>query len=95
VARFGRDHGLAEVERGVPRRTVVMSGTVQSASEAFEVDLGQYETEQETYRGRAGTRSSISTRSTHCAQTVGICPGFAYPECLIQNVFRYTSSGVS
>jgi hypothetical protein len=25
VARFGRDHGLAEVERSVPRRTVVLS----------------------------------------------------------------------
>src|SRR5580700_7035953 len=27
VARFGRDHGLAEVERSVPWRTVVLSGS--------------------------------------------------------------------
>ena len=54
VAQFGRDHGLVEVERSVPRRTVVLSGTVQSVSDAFKVDLGQYETERETYRGREG-----------------------------------------
>ena len=54
VAQFGRDHGLVEVERSGPRRTVVLSGTVQSASDAFGVDLGQYETEEETYRGREG-----------------------------------------
>ncbi len=54
VAQFGRDHGLVEVERSVPRRTVVLSGTVQSASDAFRVDLGEYETDQETYRGREG-----------------------------------------
>ena len=46
VAQFGRDHGLVEVERSVPRRTVVLSGTVQSASDAFRVDLGEYETDQ-------------------------------------------------
>jgi subtilase family serine protease len=54
VARFGRNYGLAEAERSVPKRTVVLSGTVQSACEAFKVDLGQYETDQEEYRGREG-----------------------------------------
>ena len=54
VARFGSDHGLAEVERSTARRTVVLSGTVRSASDAFKVDLGQYETSEETYRGREG-----------------------------------------
>src|SRR5215813_6802490 len=33
-------------------------------------------------RGPAGTRSSIFTRSTHCAQTTTTCPSSAYPECL-------------
>jgi kumamolisin len=54
VAQFGRDHGLAEVERSVPRRTVVLSGTVQSVSDAFRVHLGHYEAEDDAYRGREG-----------------------------------------
>ena len=54
VARFGQEHGLVETERSIPRRTVVLSGTVQSAGEAFAVDLGTYKSNAETYRGREG-----------------------------------------
>jgi hypothetical protein len=54
VAAFGRSHGMAVTELSVPRRTVVLSGTVQQASRAFGVELGRYETEQEAYRGREG-----------------------------------------
>jgi kumamolisin len=54
VARFGAAHGLQEAERSVPRRTVVLAGTVQQMNDAFAVDLGTYTSLGETYRGREG-----------------------------------------
>jgi len=54
VENFARDHGLTVVESSIPRRTVVVSGTVKQMSDAFAVELGRYESPTETYRGREG-----------------------------------------
>jgi kumamolisin len=55
AAAFGRSHGLTVTERSVPRRTVVLSGTVGQASRAFGVALGRYESGDEVYRGHTGS----------------------------------------
>jgi kumamolisin len=52
VTAFAKEHGLALVEASVPRRTVIVSGTVAQMNRAFGVDLGRYESPTETYRGR-------------------------------------------
>jgi hypothetical protein len=54
IETFGREHGLTVEESSIPRRTVVLAGTVAQLSEAFAVELGRYQTEQTTYRGREG-----------------------------------------
>ena len=54
VADFGRSHGLSVLETSVPKRTVLLSGTVEQMGRAFAVDLGRYESKDETYRGREG-----------------------------------------
>jgi hypothetical protein len=54
VADFARKSGLRVVESDAARRTVVLAGTVDQFSRAFAVELGVYETPEETYRGREG-----------------------------------------
>jgi len=55
VAQFARTNGLQIVESSIPRRTVVVSGTVAQMNRAFAVDLGKYEAPDGAYRGREGT----------------------------------------
>ena len=54
VAEFARSHGLALLESSIPRRTVVVSGTVEQMSRAFAVELSRYESSTQKYRGREG-----------------------------------------
>jgi kumamolisin len=54
VTTFVRSHGFEVVETSVARRTVRVSGTVAQANSAFAVDLGRYESAEESYRGREG-----------------------------------------
>ena len=54
VVAFGAEHGLKLVERSGPRRAVVFTGTVDQMSEAFAVQLGNYEAGDESYLGREG-----------------------------------------
>jgi kumamolisin len=54
IAAFAAANGLSVVESSVPRRTVVLEGTVAQMNKAFAVDLGTYETADEKYRGREG-----------------------------------------
>ncbi len=42
------------MESSAARRTVRVSGTVEQANRTFAVDLGRYESPEETYRGREG-----------------------------------------
>ena len=55
VAQFATDSGLQVIESSTPRRTVVLKGTAAQMGEAFQVELGTYETAEETYRGREGS----------------------------------------
>jgi kumamolisin len=54
VAEFARRHDLKVVETSIPRRTVVVSGTVEQMNRAFAVDLGSYQSPSQSYRGREG-----------------------------------------
>ena len=54
VEAFAREHGLTVEETSIPRRTVVVAGTVAQLGAAFAVDLGQYQVGETTYRGREG-----------------------------------------
>ncbi|MBZ5724178.1 MAG: S8 family serine peptidase [Acidobacteriia bacterium] len=55
IAAFARAHGLTIVESSIPRRTVVLSGTAEQMNRAFAVELGNYETATEKYRGHEGS----------------------------------------
>ncbi len=55
VADFARSRGLTVEETSIPRRTVVVSGTVVQFNDAFAVELGRYESPDQTYRGRDGS----------------------------------------
>jgi len=54
VEDFAHDHDLEVVEVSAARRTVVLAGTVAAMNAAFGVELGSYEYEEGTYRGRTG-----------------------------------------
>jgi subtilase family serine protease len=54
VAAFARANGLTVVRTDSAQRVVLVSGTVAEMNAAFHVDLGQYESAAETYRGREG-----------------------------------------
>ncbi len=59
VVAFAREHGLAVEEADAPSRLVVLTGTVDAMSRAFETTLERYEPEDASvhhhpYRGRIG-----------------------------------------
>lgn len=54
VEAFAQDHDLTVVEASVPRRSVLLSGTVKAMSDAFNVKLARYENSEGSYRGRVG-----------------------------------------
>lgn len=54
VEQFAQGHGLTVVEASVPRRVVILSGTVAAMNAAFNVSLQRYEHEGGAYRGRVG-----------------------------------------
>jgi kumamolisin len=55
VERFAIDAGLLVLEASVPRRTVVIEGTIEALNAAFETRLQLYSIEGQTFRGRTGT----------------------------------------
>jgi kumamolisin len=54
IEAFAREHGLEVSQTSIPRRTVVLSGTVGQLSQAFAVHLGRFEADGASYRGREG-----------------------------------------
>jgi kumamolisin len=54
VEAFAHDHNLTVVEASLPRRTVVLSGTIANLSTAFGVQLVNYEHAEGNFRGRTG-----------------------------------------
>lgn len=59
VEKFGHAHGLTVVDSSVPKRRVILSGTVAAMRTAFGVELQCYKSETTgcTFRGRTGTVS--------------------------------------
>lgn len=55
VRKFAEAYGLEVVEENRARRSVILSGTVQAFSDAFEADLARWEHPSGTYRCRTGT----------------------------------------
>jgi kumamolisin len=54
VIAFAKEQGLKVVESSLPRRTIILSGTVAQMERAFGVELSSYQSPAETYRGREG-----------------------------------------
>ncbi len=57
VDRFAQEYGLQTERIDAAERTVALSGTAAQMHAAFDVDLAEYHTAQETYRGRVGALS--------------------------------------
>jgi len=55
IRKFASDFGLQVVSEHPGRRSVVLAGTVEAFSRAFEVELTRYEYPQGSYRGRTGS----------------------------------------
>ena len=55
IESFAREHALTVKETSAARRTVIVSGTVAAVSEAFGVELKQYELASGRFRGRTGS----------------------------------------
>ena len=65
VRRFASEYGLEVKEENPSRRSVVLAGTVDAFSRAFEVKLDRYEhPEKGSYRGRTGSLTVPSELST-------------------------------
>lgn len=54
IEAFAREYGLTVKEKSVPRRTVILSGTVTAMNKAFGVELKEYQHPTGRYRGRTG-----------------------------------------
>ncbi len=54
IRRFAEQYGLDVLSESRPRRTVLLIGTVQAFSDAFEATLGRWEHPTGTYRCRTG-----------------------------------------
>lgn len=54
VETFAHEHNLTVMQVSLPRRTVVLAGTIAQLAEAFGVQMALYEHEGNTYRGRSG-----------------------------------------
>lgn len=55
IERFVRDAGMQVVSADATRRVVTVRGTAAQATAAFDVELGDYEADGVTYRGREGS----------------------------------------
>ncbi|MGH9352898.1 MAG: S53 family peptidase [Terriglobia bacterium] len=54
VEAFAHAHNLTVMQVSLPRRTIVLAGTIGQLAEAFGVGMALYEHEGHTYRGRSG-----------------------------------------
>jgi kumamolisin len=54
VEAFARANGLKVISVNRGARTLKLTGTAEACGKAFQVDLGQYQSPQVTYRGRTG-----------------------------------------
>lgn len=54
VAAYARENGLTVTSTSVPRRTVMVKGTIANLVKAFPTELKQYDSAHGKYRGRSG-----------------------------------------
>jgi kumamolisin len=54
IEQFATEHGLEVVDTSVARRTVVLGGTIEAMTKAFQTELTLYEHPGGLYRGRTG-----------------------------------------
>jgi len=54
VAAYARENDLTVTSTSVPRRTVMLKGTVANLAKAFPTELKQYDSDHGKYRGRTG-----------------------------------------
>jgi len=54
IRKFAKQYNLSIVRESIPRRSVILSGTVSDFSKAFGVSLNVYAYSRGTYRGRTG-----------------------------------------
>src|SRR5580704_224216 len=102
VARFGRDHGLAEVERSVPRRTVVLSWSCPalfraSAKRSRWTSVSTKPSRKPTVarRNKIVNLHTVYTLCTNRQHMPRFCLSrTSYPERPIQNVLSRTSFGI-
>jgi kumamolisin len=59
VGKFAHAHGLTIVDSSIPKRRVILSGSIAATTKAFDVQLHSYKSEEtgHTFRGRSGTVS--------------------------------------
>ena len=62
VKKFAREHQLEVVSSSIPRRSVVLAGTVEAMNQAFNVNLQEHQSpENGTFRAREGAIEVPST----------------------------------
>jgi kumamolisin len=54
VAAYARENGLEVTATSIPRRTVMVKGTVDNLTKAFPTELKHYDSDSGQYRGRTG-----------------------------------------
>ena len=72
VAAFARSHGLDVVESNQARRSVVVRGTAAAISDAFAVELNDYDSPRGKYRGHTGPANLPGTLAGTVEAVVGL-----------------------
>jgi hypothetical protein len=67
VKAFAQINGFTVTETNPERRQVIVSGTVAQMNEAFKVDLNNYESAKQKYRGYEGHYGSAGRRNCSCS----------------------------
>jgi kumamolisin len=71
IEAFAHEYGITVVESSAAKRRIVLMGTAQQMSKAFNVELQQYrlETTDKVFRGRSGW-VSVPQECSHCVTAV-------------------------
>src|SRR5881394_1080131 len=72
VERFAHANGLAVTGINAAARSVGLLGTVAQMDTAFDVDLGEYSVDDESYRGREGVIAVPATLAGRVVAVLGL-----------------------
>jgi kumamolisin len=75
VGTFAHDYGLDVGRVNAAERTMILGGSAAQMHAAFDVDLAQYRTPEETYRGRVGAISIPQTLADAITSVTGLDDG--------------------